>query len=232
MSKTQRSRLAALLAKDQATLSADEKTELANLQALAAQHPDASKDTDEPAAAAAPAPAATATGTTPTASTFKTALIGALSTLRDKAAIGTDLATARAELTQARADLATRTTELTQARSDIATAQAQVTSLSAQLGTFAAYFGLTVADLVGKDAATVTGLLATKISAEATEQIASLGVPVGQLPQQTAGNGGGAAETLEELQAQMKDEKDPKKLGQLAARANALREKLWAAGAN
>lgn len=183
MKKSQRLRLAELLAKDQATLAATEKTELASLQGLATQHPDAAKDTaDEPAAAAA-VPAA-ATG-------FKSALMGALATLREKAAVGADLASARTDLTAARATIATLTTERDQARADTATAQASMASISAEFTAFAGYFGIKVSDCAGKDAAAVHGLLAQKISIEAAEQVAALGQPMTQLPKQTAS---GAAE--------------------------------------
>jgi hypothetical protein len=226
MRKSQRLRLSALLAKDQKDLSADERSELTTLQALAAQHPDAAQDTDDPASPTSQ------TSPSSSAASFKSTLIGSLATLRDKAAVGADLVTARAaiialttERDQARADLAAaQTASATQAT----TLRAEITALTAQRDAFAGFFGITVSDLAAKDTAGIAELLKTRISAEATEQIAALGQPMAALPKQTGGNGGGALETLEDLHAQMREEKDLKKLGQLAAKANALRDKLWA----
>jgi hypothetical protein len=168
MKKSQRLRLTALLGKDQATLSADEKSELATLQTLATANPDPSKDTeDTPATPAAvvvtPAPGLVAS------------LKGALSGFGDKAKLGADFA-------QARADLATANTTITTHVATIAARDGTIAAQAAQLATFAGFFGMPVADLAGKDATALAAVLAQKVSAHAVEALAGAGVPQSTLP--------------------------------------------------
>lgn len=235
MKKSQRARLAELTNKAEADRSAVEKAEFGFLSALATAHPDASKDIDDtsPAAAAnatppptaAASPAAGANAPPPAAATPPAAsgsnppatFRGFIQSLRTGAQTGAELVTARQSVT-------TLTTERDQARQQVAT-------LTAQVNAFAAFFGITAAELAGKPAADVTALIQQKISDQALEQVAAIGVPVNQLPKQTNAENGGA-DTLEEIQAALKTEKDPLKAGQLAAKAKKLRENASSPGRN
>jgi hypothetical protein len=206
MKKSQRARLAVLAAKDAATLSAEEKSELATLQGIAATNTDSSQDIDDTTPAAA-APSLTAT------------LKGALSVLGDKARLGTELAQARARVTELEGQLAASTTQVTDLR-------AQLAARETQFAAIAGFFGLSAKELDGKEASAVHALIAQKISDSATEQLATAGVPAAELPKQT--QAGTAAETLDEIQAQMAKTTDAKQLGVLAKKANELRERQWA----
>ena len=221
MKKSQRLRLSALQTREAASLSETEQTELATLTALAAQHPDPAQDVDE---------AASPTSSVSSAPTFRSTLLGSLAAIRSKVAVGADLVTARAaivtlttERDQARAELATAQAAHAAA---LATAQAATAAATAQRDAIAGYFGLAATDLAGLDAAAVGALLTKRVSADAAEKLAELGFPAAQIPAATTA-AGSAADNLSDLHAQMREEKDPKKLGELAARANALRDKLW-----
>lgn len=223
MKKSQRARLAELNAKAEADRSAAEKTEHAALTQLATLHPDASKDIDDanPAAAANAAPASTVAASPAAGANAPPApagtLRGFIQSLRSGAQTGSELVTARQQI-------ATLTTERDQARQS-------ATVLVAQVNAFAAFFGFSATDLAGKSGADVTALIDRRISEQAAEQVAALGVPPGKLPGKT-GSDTGSGESLEELQAAMATERDPVKLGQLAAKANALRDKAWGIGKN
>lgn len=219
MKKTDRLRLAALLAKG-GNLSADESAELARLQALASQHPDPAKDVDDtassaaapaaapaastaaPAAApasAAPAAAASAASAAPGAAapagaTVGTVIATAFQSLRNRGAVAQDLVTARQQISSL-------TTERDQARTDLAAAQQQVTTLTAQLAVVAAFFGMKATDLAGKSEDEVRGAFSAAISAAALEQVAGLGFPAANLP---APSDSAKADTVAEQMAQYK----------------------------
>jgi hypothetical protein len=214
MKKSQRSRLAALRAKSQADLSEDEKKELQTLEALAAQYPDETKDEDDTATAAAP------TG-------LRAAVAKALHGLRNPNNVAADLVAARAQVATITTERDTARADVTARDTTIAAHVASISALTAQVATFAAFFGLKPAELTGKDSAALTALLAEKVSAQAAEQLAGAGVPQAQLPKVTQTEA--AADTYDGIVAQMAAEKDPVKLGQLAAKANALRNAQWSA---
>lgn len=190
MKKTQRARLAELTAKAEADRTAVEKAEFVYLAQLATLHPDAAKDIDDtspagagPAAVpptAAPSPAAGANA--PPAGTLAAFVGAAVASLRSKAAVGADL-------TAARQSVATLTGERDQARQQVAALNSQLSALNAQLSAFATVFGITAAELAGKPAAEVTALIQTKISGQVIEHVASLGLPVGELPKDPKGDG-------------------------------------------
>lgn len=182
---------------------------------------------DVPPAPAAAAPAAPA-GAAPAAAAplgLSGALRTALSAVRGRTAVAADL-------TRAEQQLATVTTERDTARTELATARTERDTATAQLTAFAAYFGIKPTELSGLTPDAATSLLTARVSSAATEQVAALGFNVSDLPAQAAGNGGGAAETLEEIQTQLAEAKTAEARGKLAAKANALREKAWAAGSN
>lgn len=246
MKKSQRARLAELTAKAEADRTAIEKAEFAFLSQLATAHPDAAKDVDDTSSAAAgnaaspataaasPAAGANAPPPAPAVAAAQPpagpTLRGFIQSLRGGAAVGADLVAARQTIAERDATIATLTTERDQARNDVAAAQATIASLNSQLATFSAFFGLAAADLAGKKPAEVNALIQQKISAEAIERLAGAGAPAAGLPAPSS-SPSASGDALEDIQAQMKTEKDPEKLGQLAKRANALRDKAWG-GAN
>lgn len=159
---------------------------------------------------AAPAAVAAPAASTPT---LGSVLKGAFSSLGDKTKLGADLA-------QTRADLATANTNLTAAR-------AEATAANTALDTMAAFFGMKRTELAGKDATAIGALIATKISESAIEELATAGVPPAALPKPSAGTGNANSDKLEDVQAAMATTTDPKELGRLAAKANALRDAAW-----
>lgn len=222
MKKSQRARLAELTNKAEADRSAVEKAEFGFLSALATAHPDASKDIDDttPAAAAnATQPPTAAASPVAGANAPPVTFRGFVQSLRTGAQTGSELVTARQSVTTLTANLATANATIT-ARDGVIASQA------AQLSAFASFFGITAAELAGKPAADVTALIQQKISDQALEQVAAIGVPAASLPKQTNAENGGA-DTLEEIQAALATEKNPEKAGLLAAKANALRDKAW-----
>lgn len=209
MTKVQRARLLVLQSLAAAELTAAQKTELDSLNLLAAAHPDATKDTDAPAAAvvtAAAKPAATGA-----AATARTVILAAVNSLRSRGAVASDLAT-----------LQTQVGTLTTERDTLRAANA---ALNAQVDAFAAFLGVKSADLACKDLVALNALMETKLQALLIEHVASLGLPVGELPKQPAGEG--AANTLEEARAELAAEKDPVKAGILAAKVIKLRDAAW-----
>ncbi len=227
MTKAQRARLAALHAL--ATRTAAESAELVSLAALASAHPDASKDTDAPAASAPAAgtdpstlnPQLSTAGTPAVAAGLAGILQTAFASVRSRVAVSADLTTARTHV-------ATVTAECDTARTELAAARSQLATVSAQFGAVATFFGLKPEQLAGLDAAAATALFSRKVADTATDQVAALGFNVTAVPPPAPGHGGSAADTLEEVQAEMAGCKDPVALGKLAVKANALREKAWA----
>lgn len=167
MHKSQRARLAVLTA--QATRSDAEAAEFVTLTALAAQHTDPSKDTDEPAAVTKP-------------TTLSGLLTAGLSTLRSKAAVGGDLAAARAQVTTVTAERDQARTDLSAAQTQVSGFKSQVSALESQLGSLASFFGLDIAALAGKSGAEVSALITSKVNALVTDQVSAIGFPKGELP--------------------------------------------------
>jgi hypothetical protein len=173
MKKSQRLRLAALLAKEKSALTTDESAELATLQALADTHTDPAKDVDDTASLTA---ATTATTVAPKHSDFRTVLAGAFAAFRDKVAVGSELAAAQTQVTKLTADLAT--------------AQTQLAATTAQLGEICSFFGVDAsAILVGKSDG-AAALITKKIGDLAAEQVACLGFPAASLPKPTSNESG------------------------------------------
>lgn len=164
MKKTQRARLLALQALDQATLTAEQKIELAALAPLAAANPDATKDTED---------------AQPTA---RTVIAAAFHSLRSGNAVAADLATARAALVTTQGEFTAANARVATVTADLTTARASLAAVTGQLGTLAAFLGLGVADLAGKDAAALQKLFGDKLAAAALEEVAALGIPTGKLP--------------------------------------------------
>ena len=227
MTKVQRARLATLQALAADELTAAQKTELATLAALAATHTDPAKDTDAPAAAAAPAkpdPEQASAASASNAPTVRTVIAAAFNTLRSGNVVAADLATAQATIR-------TVTGERDQARNDLVTANASLGSLrseiaarDSQLSTFASFLGLAATDLAGKDTAALQKLFGEKLALAAQEELATLGLPTGRLPKPTDSISGAAAGSIEELEAQAAAEKDPAKLGVIAAAIIKIRD--------
>ena len=161
--------------------------------------------------------------------------------LRDKESMAAELKAAKeasaaqaAKITDLENQLAAGATAATQAAADLTAAQASVTILTtesearlASLTAFAAAVGLKLDDLSAATpeaaATAIQNAVAQHISAGVAQKQAELGVPSAQLPAQSAT---GATETLEEVQSALLAETDPVKRGQLAARANKLRDAL------
>lgn len=99
--------------------------------------------------------------------------------------------------------------------------------------------GLTAAGVTPKPAKDGEALTAANVQAaveaRASQKGAAIAAATGHeaIAQAPAGSGANAESTnLEEIQAQIATTRDPVKAGQLAARANALRDKRWAGGSN
>lgn len=207
MKKSQRARLATLTA--QTTHTDAEKVELTELQALAAQHPDASKDIED-AAPAASAPA-----------TLGSVLATAMQSLRSKNSVAADLVTARAQVTTLTGERDTARADLATANSQLTTLNGQVTTLNAQLVAFASFFGMDVAAFAGQSAAQVHALLAAKVSAGVTDQVSTFGFPAEKLPAATTTTTQSASELLTQYNALIAEGK-PKEAGEFYA-ANSAR---------
>lgn len=76
-----------------------------------------------------------------------------------------------------------------------------------------------------QQSAIVKAAFAHAVGARATAQVAEMGIDPKKLPPQSTTS---QAESLEEIQSAMSTEKDPVKLGQLAAKANKLRDQIYA----
>lgn len=95
-----------------------------------------------------------------------------------------------------------------------------------RLGMIASMLGATEAELATMSVDDAPKFIAHRISDLAMSQICSVGVPANSLPKVTGEIGGG--DTLEEIRAEAAVEKDPAKLGALAAKAIAIRDRAWA----
>jgi hypothetical protein len=209
MKKSQRLRLSALAAIAEATRTAAEQAEFTTLTALASQHPDASKDSDD-TAPAAPAPAAAAPAPAPAPAAAAPTLRGFIASIKAGATAGTELLTARATITAHLATIATHVATIAQRDTQLSALNTQLAATAAQRDTFAAFIGITAAELGTKTPGEITALITAKISAQAVEVVAATGVPVGTLPAQTGSTGSLAEEktlTLAEFRALSPGEK-------------------------
>jgi hypothetical protein len=178
MNKTQRARLYALTA--QATRTEAEAAVFAQLQALAALHPNAALDTEDPATATASTTSPAAVVAAPVVATAQpgtltTVIAGVMANIRGRAAVGADLAASRATITQL-------TTERDQARTALATAESARTTAQGHLAAFCAFFALKPESLAGQTAEQLQTTLTNAIAGAATAQLATMGVPAATLP--------------------------------------------------
>ena len=143
-------------------------------------------------------------------------------------------------------------TDLTAAKDQITAAQTKAETHLTNLNTVLGILGFKADDLVVSDAnctkfavaqdeafkklsaadqqaAVLRAAYAHAISGRVTAQLTELGVDPKKLPAATSTS---PAESLEEIQQQMSTEKDPGKLGLLAAKANKLRDQIHAAAGN
>ncbi|HSV73472.1 MAG TPA: hypothetical protein VLH79_06910 [Chthonomonadales bacterium] len=227
MKKSQRLRLTELLGKKSTgTLSAADQLELAWLNALASANPDAGKDEDD------------------SPSGFRVALMEAVS---GRKTLGADLAKATARITELESQLkaaaekaatpalpegALASADVTKLRDDLKAEQGTVSALNAQLAVFGTALGIKTAELAGKSEADVRTAVEKRLGALAGEKIAELGFPENKLPASTQAGSSSTGDEYADLQAQLATERDPVKAGQIAARANKLRDQQWASGRN
>lgn len=209
MKKSQRLRLAAL--QGQATRTDAEQAELATLQALAAQHPDAAQDSDD-TSAAAPL----------TAAGFMAKLTAAFN---DKAALAQKNSELSARITaleterdQAAAAKASADALLVAANAATAEAQTKLTAATGQIAAFTSALGLKPDSLA--DASAVRAALTAKIDAGATERLAALGFPASGLPAPSNSGTPSGADARIELW---------KQYNAIAATDFEARAKFWAA---
>lgn len=161
-----------------------------------------------------------------------------------------------AGLQQSITDLTSRAekaeTALATAKDQITAAQTKADTHAANRDTLLSVLGFKVDDLVVSDAnctkfgvaqdeafkklsaadqqaAVIRAAYNHAISGRVTAQLTELGVDPNKLPAATSTS---PAESLDEIQQQMSTEKDPVKLGALAAKANKLRDQVIAGGAN
>lgn len=211
MKKYQRLRLSALAAIAEATRTAAEQAEFTTLTALASQHPDASKDSDDTAPAApAPAAAAPAPAIIGATGTAAPTLRGFIASIKAGATTGTELIAARAALTERDATITAHVATIAQRDTQLTALNTQLAATAAQRDTFAAFIGITAAELGTKTPGEITALITAKISAQAVEVVAGTGVPVGTLPAQTGSTGSLAEEktlTLAEFRSLSPGEK-------------------------
>lgn len=99
-------------------------------------------------------------------------------------------------------------------------------TVEAKLAAVAAYFGLRPEQMAAMTYEERESAIAQRAWSPLINAVASCGVPASDLPSKTM-DGESASDSIEELQQQMREEMDPVRLGKLAARANALRDKQW-----
>lgn len=116
--------------------------------------------------------------------------------------------------------------ELSALNENLVTADATVKSLTAQAAAHIALFssiGFTPkADAKPED---LQAQFKTHVSGAVTQKLQEIGHPAAKLP--AASPSVGAAETEEELLAQLTATKDPAEKGRIGAKLNALRDKSW-----
>lgn len=265
MKKSQRLRLAALQAQTSRTEA--EAAELATLLALAAAHPDASKDEDDAKPDPKPAAALGLMAKFTAAFQDKERLAADNTTLRARIAtleaglagtvsladVLTSAGLKAAELSgKSAADIlaalrapsesasATATAQVATLTTERDTARATLGSLASALGVSADQLAVTPENLAKfsiaaddawkkltpvQQAAHLAQAAMNEVIAQRTlAQVRELGFNADTLPGSSPSAGG---ESLADLQAQMAETKDPVRLGELASRANALRDQQW-----
>jgi hypothetical protein len=130
-------------------------------------------------------------------------LTGAIAALKG----GTPAVAAAALKTEQDAHAATKAT-LTQTQADLTTAKASLASTETALGAVCAFLGIKPAEVTGLKADQVHGVLQTKISAQAVEIVAGIGIDPAKAPAQTQGDG--QPSTRAELLKQYQSIRDPK----------------------
>lgn len=141
---------------------------------------------------------------------------------------------------------------ITQAKNDLSAAETKGQNAASARDALMGVLGLQLADAVVSDAnctkfgvaqdeafkklsavdqqaAVIRAAYNHAIAGRVTAQLTELGVDPKKLPAATSTS---PAESLDEIQQQMSAEKDPVKLGQLASKANKLRDQIIAGGAN
>lgn len=184
MKKSQRNRLAELKKKDAATLSAEEKSELQRLEALAVQHPDASKDEDD---------------TKLTAATFVEKLTAAIEENKRLAARVAELEAAAKATPAPAAGAAGESEAVKTANAARDEAQGKLTTANALLVAVASLFGVKVEDLTAKGDAGLKAAFSARVDVRAGEKLAELGFPSSGIPSNTKEQAGS---TLTDLLAQ------------------------------
>lgn len=130
----------------------------------------------------------------------------------------------------AKAAQATAESAKTAAESAKATAETNLANANTALANVATAVGVKVEDIAGKPADDVKKVFNARIEARSGERLAELGFPVGGLPASAeTGSNGGSGDELADTQAELATTKDPKRAGQLAAKANKLRDQKWGA---
>ncbi len=108
-------------------------------------------------------------------------------------------------------------------------------TVSNRLAFVASELGCPVDILRAKTGDELRGMVRNRVSVVAGHRLAEMAFPLAALPANRGEIAVGGDDSLEDVQTQMKDTKDPVQLGRMAARANALRNKQWAnssSGAN
>lgn len=193
----------------------------------------------KPPGEAAPAPAAAAAQPKAlSASDFMAKLTAAFTTkealAKENAEQAKRIESLQTELGTAQAAKAEAETAKTAAESAKSVAENLLDVARAALASFATAVGVKPDDIAGKPADEVQRIFNARIEARSGERLAELGFPVSGLPvsAETASKSG-SGDDYADLQAQLATEKDPAKAGELAARANKLRDQKWnAAGRN
>jgi hypothetical protein len=190
----------------------------------------------KPGADAAPAPAADAKPKASlTASDFMAKLTAAFSAKETLAKENTELKTKLAAVEKARdeAKAAQAAAETAKAAAESAKAAADTSLANANtaLANVATAVGVKPEEIAGKSAEDVQKVFNARIEARSGERLAELGFPVGGLPPSAeSGSKGGSGDELADIQAELATTKDPKRAGELAARANKLRDAKWNSG--
>lgn len=128
---------------------------------------------------------------------------------------------------EARAAQTAAETARTSAESARAAAEAGLATAQASLAAVATALGMKPEELSGKSAAEVQQAFSARIEARSGERLAELGFPAAGLPSAAQTGSAASGDELADIQEQLKTERDPVRAGQLAARANQLRDAKW-----
>lgn len=188
MKKSQRLRLADLKKKDAATLSVEEKSELQRLEALAVQHPDASKDEDD---------------TKLTAQSFVEKLTAAFT---EKATLAAENKKLTARVAELEAAAAAKPAPAAGAGADATALSAAVEARVAAEGklavanTFivamATLLGVKADDLTAKGDAGLKAAFTARVDVRAGEKLAELGFPASGIPSNSKDAAGGTTSDI------------------------------------